>query len=103
MKKVLFLDPYPCIVTSDSIGNICFFAINPHPLKNKCIIKKEYKTIPLTKNKEERFPALAIAFNPVNKYFLIGDEFGSVTIWDLSIMLKKLEETLEEKKKEVLE
>ncbi len=84
MRFIIFLDPHNCLAVSDSVGNIFFYAVTPSKIKNKLIKQKLYKTTPLTKNNEEQFPATAIAFNNKNKYFLLGDEFGNVTFWDLS-------------------
>lgn len=57
----------------------------------------QYKTIPLTKSEMEKFPATAMAFNPDNNYLVIGDEFGSITFWDLTVFLKKVLETREDR------
>lgn len=46
------------------------------------------------------FPVTAIEFDRYNKLLLLGDEFGNVEGWDLSELLKLVDECrLEEKKK----
>jgi hypothetical protein len=40
-----------------------------------------------------------MAFNRVKSHLYIGDEFGTITIWDLKPMLDKIKFHDEEKKK----
>ena len=55
-------------------------------------------TTPQTKNTEEKFPVTHMAFHKSFKYLVLGDDFGSVTIWDLSILLKKIDSFKEDPK-----
>ena len=61
IKKVLFLDPYDCLVATDSFGVVFFIAIGQSKFKQKVILQKVYKTTSLT-NKEEQFPIMAISY-----------------------------------------
>lgn len=59
----------------------------------------EYQTLSLTK-KLEVFPITALDFDRYNKLLLLGDEFGNIEGWDLSEVIKLVDESrIEEKKK----
>jgi len=89
IKYVLFLDHYDCLVAADSIGNIMFFGINSTKLKNKLLCSKQYETMSAI-NSLEKFPIKCINFHSKRAQLIFGDEFGNVTIWDVSKLLIKL-------------
>lgn len=91
IKKVLFLDPFDCLMASDSEGNIMFFAVGNGKFKNKQLLQLEYKTLSAT-NHIEKFPVSCISFCSSLCLLLLGDEFGNVAIWNLTLFLKKLDE-----------
>lgn len=52
----------------------------------------EYQTLSLTK-KLEVFPVTAIDFDHYNKLLLLGDEFGNIEGWDLSELIKLIDDS----------
>jgi hypothetical protein len=60
-------------------------------LKNKLLTRLVYKTTSAT-NTFEQFPVNCLAFYDKSNYLLMGDEFGNVTVWDLSDLLNRLKE-----------
>lgn len=100
IKHILFLDHYDCLVAADSIGNIMFFAVGFTKLKNKLLCQKQYMTLSAT-NSLENFPIQCMSFHSKRGLLLFGDDFGNVTVWDISAFLIKLNEFHVEDKKSV--
>lgn len=91
IKHILFLDHYDCLVAADSIGVIMLFAVGFTRLKNKLLLQKQYTTLSAT-NSLENFPIKCMAFHSKRGLLLFGDDFGNVTIWDISRFLVKLDQ-----------
>jgi WD40 repeat protein len=100
IKKLVCLADHNCLVACDSWGKVIFYSIGENSrFRNKLLFSMDYQTISLTK-KSEVFPVTAIDFDRYNKLLLLGDEFGNVEGWDLSELLKLIDECkIEEKKK----
>ncbi len=91
VKICKFLGRYDCLVSADLDGFLNFWAITPSPRKNEllCSIKNE--------NTSEvgtivNFPVRAMDFNEEEMVLFTGDEMGYMHKWDLSSILRKLDE-----------
>ncbi|KAL4445040.1 hypothetical protein ABPG74_018768 [Tetrahymena malaccensis] len=91
-KKVIFLDPYNALVTSDSEGYVHFYCVNNGKARTRYLLTKKYETTSVVNNQKDKFPVTHLAFNSENNKLLLSDELGNVSIWDLTIFLKKLDE-----------
>ena len=98
VKKVIFLDPHDCLCATDGQGNVSFYAVHNSKKKNNEILSKGYITKSVSKV-DEKFPVTAVAFNSKLKYLILGDEFGNIVVWDLTIMLEILDEHQNDDKK----
>ncbi|OQR95889.1 hypothetical protein THRCLA_07491 [Thraustotheca clavata] len=98
---VEFMDPFPVIVAADGIGNIFFFATSPQYTCNTggCL-HAIVNTVPIPQGRglpPKEQPVIVTSMKCIlnddtNKYVLItGDEKGYVTIWDLSVMIHRLQ------------
>lgn len=100
IKKLVFLGEHNCLVACDSEGKVLFYSVGDNSrFRNKLLFQMEYQTLSLTK-KLEVFPITALDFDRYNKLLLLGDEFGNIEGWDLSEVIKLVDESrIEEKKK----
>lgn len=91
VKICKFLAPYDCLVSADLDGYLHFWAVTPSPRKNEliCTVKDDNITeVGSTVN----FPIRAIDFSPEAMTLFTGDEMGYMHKWDVSKILKKLED-----------
>ena len=90
IKKIIFLSPHPYLVSSDSSGRLSFWAVYPNPNKNNYICSIYYYAPSFTKTLE-RFPIASLAYDSERKYLLLGDEFGNLSVWDISKLIDKMD------------
>lgn len=96
--QVLFLDPFDCLVATDSFGTVFFIGVGLSKFKQKVLLQKVYRTTSLT-NKEEQFPVMALSYFRDKGLLFLGDELGNikvivikyVQIWDLNDLLNKIQ------------
>lgn len=89
IKHVLFLDPFECLISIDSEGNMVFYGIGESKFKNKILFEKQYITESMTKV-FEGFPITAIKFEQSSQILILGDEFGNIECWNLSEFIEVL-------------
>ncbi|DBA00306.1 TPA: hypothetical protein N0F65_001501 [Lagenidium giganteum] len=98
-----FLDPYPLLVSSDNVGNVCFWAVRPSRYKCKCVHRFRNQRGASVGGGIASVNCIAVLPPSVvddgneatllSQYLLVtGDDKGVVTIWNLSPLLAKLED-----------
>jgi WD40 repeat protein len=92
VKICKFLSPHDCLVSADLDGYIHFWAVTPSPRKNDHLCKVKDDNESEHGMKIVNFPIRAMDFNPSGSILFTGDEMGYMVKWDLTNLLKKLEE-----------
>lgn len=101
VKVCKFLIPHECLVSADLDGFLHFWAVTPSPRKNEhlCRVKDDNTSQVGTL---VNYPIRAIDFSPKDNILFTGDEMGYMQKWDLTALLKKLEEVAVREKEKSL-
>jgi len=92
-----FLDPYPLLVSADTRGNLCVWAVRPIALNvGRCIVRivnfaKHAFNAPLTGQAREKVAITALAFWEHGRVARLfgGDSRGVIRVWDIRKALDK--------------
>lgn len=85
----MFLCPFEIILCVDIDGKILFIGGPYSRLRNLLILEKEYLANSVS-NKLESFMVLSVSFHAKERLLILGDEFGNISIWNLTPLLLKL-------------
>lgn len=96
VQLVHFIKPFPLILTSDSVGTVRIFIVRPpppckpHKLHKRLVTKLDNMSI----DKEVPVTAVDTHYNKETGKLLLlqGDECGDVVVYDISIIIKRVED-----------
>ena len=91
VKLCKFLTPHDCLVSADLDGFLHFWAVTPSPRKNEHLCRaKDDNTSQV--GTLVNYPVRAADFSAKDCLLFTGDEMGFMQKWDLTALLRKLEE-----------
>lgn len=98
VKICKFLVPHDCLVSADLDGFLHFWAVTPSPRKNDhlCRVKDDNTSQVGTL---VNYPVRAMDFSAKHNVLFAGDEMGFMQKWDLTLLLRKLEEVSKREQK----
>jgi len=98
---LVFLDPYPFLLSCDIAGNVCVWAMRPSKYKCMCVFRFKVQGNTTTNSIAyissvsiycERKKPSSTGLGEILHYYLIGgDEKGFLTIWDFFPVLSRLD------------
>uniref|UniRef100_K3XC49 EF-hand domain-containing protein n=1 Tax=Globisporangium ultimum (strain ATCC 200006 / CBS 805.95 / DAOM BR144) TaxID=431595 RepID=K3XC49_GLOUD len=95
-----FLDPFPILLSSDSMGNLCFWGMRPCRLKWKCLYRLRNQRGAVVGGGVASVTCITIHTTPspydpssFGSYLVItGDDKGTITVWNVLTLLVKLDQ-----------
>ena len=90
IKSIRFLNPFPCIVSSDLSGYLYFWAVPPSKRKNTLLLKVG-NIVPSEISDHDLSPVRSILWDKNCRRILTGDDNGFIKIWEVDSFTGKLE------------
>ena len=91
VKSVKFLNPYNCLVATDLLGYLYFWAVAPSNLKNTMLLTISNEIEKNTGAGFENCPIRTLDWDKNSEVLYGGDDLGNIHSWNITHLLQKLQ------------